>query len=1125
LKATDMGPVSNSDSAAVSALAIDAPSLGPRSAWPQALANIADVIAASPFPMFVLWGQRRILLYNSAYVPILGPHHPVAMGRPFFEVWPEVREIIEPVIDDAFRGRASLYEDLPVTLHRPQPEAAWFTFAYSPIKNDDGSIGGALCVCTETTEGVRARHRLAFLLALEERFREVESPDEIIRVAQAALGEHLRVSRVGYGRLDAGERFFTTKDNWTNGSVEHFNGTHDLAAFGDQIHGALKRGEPLAVEDTVTDPRIDAAGAQAFEGLQTRAAATVSLIKNGRFVAAMYVHHNEPRYWDAEDVGLIRDVAERTWSAVERAAAEAELRTRERLLRFLDELARETAASTDADEILAITTRLTAAHLGLSNCAYADMDADQNGFTIRGNWHAPGSPSIVGHYQLADFGTLAVQELSAGRPLIINDNLKEIEPHEAKTFQDIGIGATICMPLVRSGQLVALMAIHDRDPHYWTDYELTVIREVTERSWAHVERVRSEALRRDREERLRIAMDAAQMGTWDWDLVAGRGSWSDRTAEIMGVAPGTEITPEMRYELVHPDDRDWVGKQVVESIQTGRDFATEYRIVRPNGEVRWISSRGRVQMDANGRAVRTTGTVRDVTRRRRAQDELQQLNSRLEQEVAHRTAERDRMWRLSRDLFVVVGRRWDIRAINPAVERLLGYDPRDLVGRRFDTFVHPDDLNQAGASIRAAAHQPVGDFRARLRNSDGAWREFSWTAAPTEGEAYVIGRDITAEVERSRDLALAQDALRESQKLEALGKLTGGVAHDFNNLLTPIVGSLDLLSRAEGLSERQRRLVGAGLESAERARTLVQRLLAFARRQPLNIGPVDVEALIAGMAELIGSTSGPHIDLRVKVAPALPAAQADANQLELAILNLAVNARDAMPEGGTLSITASDETVERLRGGKLQPGRYVRIGVADTGTGMDADTLARAVEPFFSTKGIGKGTGLGLSMVDGLASQLGGAMLIESRVGLGTSVDIFLPVSTAPAASAPLPQEEEAAAASGTILLVDDDEGARSATRELLIDLGYRIEEAGSGEEALALLERGGRYDAVLSDQLMPGMTGSQLATRIAARRPGTPVLLVSGYADLDSVSPGLPRLAKPFRRDQLRKELQALGV
>jgi PAS domain S-box-containing protein len=1123
-----MGPADtlSSDSAAAERRGvIVSDALGPRSRWPQALGNIVDVIAASPFPMFVLWGEERILLHNAAYIPILGPHHPSAMGRPFFEVWPEVREVIEPVIAAAFCGEASLYEDLPVTLHRPALEQAWFTFAYSPVRDDDGGVGGALCVCTETTAGVRARRRLAFLLRLEERFRSFEKPHEVIRFAQAALGEHLEVSRVGYGYLDPGERLFTTEENWTDGSVEHFNGTHDLAAFGEEIYGALRRGEALAVENSLTDPRVGA-GAAAFEGLQTRAAATVSLIKGGRFVAALYLHNREPRRWDVEEIGLIRDVAERTWSAVEQARAETELRTRERLLRFLDELARDTAAATDADEILAATTRLTAAHLGLSNCAYADMDPDEDGFTIRGNWHAPGSPSIVGHYRLADFGALAVQELSAGRPLIINDNLKEIDPHEAKTFQDIGIGATICMPLVRGERLVALMAIHDRDPHYWSDYELTVIREVTARSWAHVERVRSEAIRRDREERLRIAMDAAQMGTWDWDLITARGSWSERTLEIMGVTGAQEITPEMRYNSIHPDDRDWVGRAVAESIQTGSDFVTEYRIVRPDGDVRWVSSRGRVQMDGEGRAVRTTGTVRDVTRRRRAQEELKQLNSRLEHEVAARTAERDRMWRLSRDLFVVVGRKWDIRAINPAVERLLGYDPASLVGQNFTRFVHPDDLREAGGSIRAAANEPVGDFRARLRNKVGDWREFSWTAAPAEGEAYVIGRDITAEVERTRDLELAQDALRESQKLEALGKLTGGVAHDFNNLLTPIVGSLDLLSRAEGLSDRQRRLVGAGLESAERARTLVQRLLAFARRQPLKVGPVDVASLVGGMADLIGSTSGPHISLRVRVDAGLPPAEADINQLELAILNLAVNARDAMPEGGTLSITGALEQVDRPLDNRLRPGRYVRIGVADTGTGMDAETLARAVEPFFSTKGIGKGTGLGLSMVDGLASQLGGAMLIESRLGLGTCVNIYLPVSAAALAAAPLDDSETAQpAASGTILLVDDDDAARTSTRELLEDLGYSVDEAGSAEQALVMLGEGRRYDAMLSDQLMPGMTGSELAARIAARWPGTPVLLVSGYADLDSISPDLPRLAKPFKRDQLRKELQALGI
>jgi PAS domain S-box-containing protein len=795
-----------------------------------------------------------------------------------------------------------------------------------------------------------------------------------------------------------------------------------------------------------------------------------------------------------------------------------------RRLAFLHELGDAIAGATRAEEIMAITTRMTAQHLGLSNCAYADMDEDEDGFTIRGDWHAPGSPSIVGHYSLADFGKLAVQELSAARPLIINDNSIELTPEEAKTFQDIGIAATICMPLVKGGKLVALMAVHDRAPHHWSDYERALIAEVTERSWAHIERVRADAALKENEQRLRLAMEAAQIGTWDWDLVGLRGSWSERTAEIMGFPPGQEITPEQRYQSIHPDDRDWVGGEIAKSIQTGSDFVTEYRVVRPDGGVRWVASRGTVEIQ-NGRAVRTTGTVRDVTARREAQERLKQLNASLEQQVAERTAERDGMWRLSHDLFLVIGKRWQIRAANPAVEVLLGYQQASVIGLRFDRFVHPDDLRAAASSIRAAATRPVGDFTARLRAQDGEWRCFSWSAAPSEGEAYVIGRDITDEVRRKEELELAQEALRQSQKLEALGQLTGGVAHDFNNLLTPIVGSLDLLSRAPDASERQRRLIGAALESAERARVLVQRLLAFARRQPLQAGPVDIKALVTGVAELIASTSGPQIALKLDIPPGLPLAEADANQLELALLNLAVNSRDAMPDGGALSIRARADEVGARHRSKLPPGRYIRLTVADTGRGMDELTLARAIEPFFSTKGVGKGTGLGLSMVHGLVSQLKGTMLIESRPDFGTSVDLYLPVSEREmSADAPERPADGASTATGSILLVDDDPAVRAATRELLADMGYRVEEAASAPEACDKLEARS-YDAVLSDHLMPGVTGADLARTIRARWPALPVLIVSGFAELDSVSPDLPRLAKPFRREDLARELAALGV
>jgi CheY-like chemotaxis protein/two-component sensor histidine kinase len=326
--------------------------------------------------------------------------------------------------------------------------------------------------------------------------------------------------------------------------------------------------------------------------------------------------------------------------------------------------------------------------------------------------------------------------------------------------------------------------------------------------------------------------------------------------------------------------------------------------------------------------------------------------------------------------------------------------------------------------------------------------------------------------------------------------------------------------------EREQRLIGGALHSAERAKTLVQRLLAFARRQPLQSTAVDVAKLVTGMADLLASTMGPQIRLVVDAPDNLPPANADPNQLEMALLNLVVNARDAMPEGGTVRITASLNTVRADHRTKLRPGRYIHVSVADSGIGMDDVTVTRAVEPFFSTKGFGKGTGLGLSMAHGLAAQLGGALTIKSRQGVGTNVELWLPLSeaTADAANDPNGMVPRLPDGKGTALLVDDEELVRMSTADMLSDFGYRVVEAGSAEEALQLVRGGLKPDLLITDHLMQGMNGTDLARTVLAQRLATKALVISGYAELEGVDPDLPRLNKPFRRDELAAAVAALG-
>jgi signal transduction histidine kinase len=374
-----------------------------------------------------------------------------------------------------------------------------------------------------------------------------------------------------------------------------------------------------------------------------------------------------------------------------------------------------------------------------------------------------------------------------------------------------------------------------------------------------------------------------------------------------------------------------------------------------------------------------------------------------------------------------------------------------------------------------------------------------------------------------REAALAQ--VHEMQKVESLGQLTGGVAHDFNNLLMAVLGNLEILRKYIPDDARLRRLIDGAIQGAERGATLTRRMLAFARRQELKPAAVDVAKLVDSMVEMLSRSLGPSIEITTDFADEVPAARVDPNQLELALLNLALNARDAMPRGGTLTISARRESIQAddIRG--LKPGNYVRIAECDTGTGMAEATVKRATEPFFTTKGPGRGTGLGLSMVDGLVAQSGGAMRITSELDAGTTIELWLPV-----AEPEKPAEERSAGPiridglrACRVLVVDDDPIVAAGTAAMLEDLGHSAIEAGSAEIALQVLSSQSGIDFVITDHAMPGMTGTDLAEQIRRTWPGVPVVLASGFPEIPGDELGLPRLSKPYRQEELARILASM--
>lgn len=464
-----------------------------------------------------------------------------------------------------------------------------------------------------------------------------------------------------------------------------------------------------------------------------------------------------------------------------------------------------------------------------------------------------------------------------------------------------------------------------------------------------------------------------------------------------------------------------------------------------------------------------------------------------------------------------------IEHVSEAWLDLLGYQREEVVGRPITDFMTEDSIQQRDevywpTLLREGA---LKDAEFRLMTKSGAILDVLFSGR-VERDAdgrflYALGGvvDVTARKK-------AEEALRHAQKMEAVGQLTGGVAHDFNNLLAVVIGNLDLLRKRVPDDPKITRLIDSAIQGAQRGATLTQRMLAFARRQDLKPQPVDLPDLVKGMADLLQRSIGPMIRIETRFPLGLPHARVDANQLELALLNLVVNARDAMPEGGVITVAAQERTVD-LNDGSLAPGQYVCFSVTDTSQGMDEATLTRAMEPFFTTKGVGKGTGLGLSMVHGMAAQSGGRLVLRSRKGAGTTAEIWLPAIQVQAVTPGIPMREGDAPSTVpgskglTVLVVDDDPLVLQNTAAMLEDLGHRVLEAASGREALDLLGRARSVDLVITDQAMPAMTGVQLVEAIKQRWPHLPIILASGYAELPfSLSPDIVRLSKPFRQGDL---------
>ncbi|MFC5546969.1 PAS domain S-box protein [Massilia aerilata] len=644
------------------------------------------------------------------------------------------------------------------------------------------------------------------------------------------------------------------------------------------------------------------------------------------------------------------------------------------------------------------------------------------------------------------------------------------------------------------------------------------------------ERVLAEQAQRESEARFLSFAQAIPHHVWS-ATADGKNDWFNDYAYAYSGLGFEDLKGIAWTAIVHPDDLPQVTTRWATAVASGATYEAEMRLRAHDGAWRWHLCRAVALRGGDGEVSAWVGTNTDIEDRKQSEQRLEHLNASLEQAVAQRTAERDRMWRLSKDIMLVAGFNGRIEAVSPAFASLLGWSEADVVGRNVLDLVHPDDHGATAAQMDSlGSGHYVYKFENRYRRKDGSWCLLSWSAAPDAAFIHAIGRDITADREQAEQIRRTELALQQSQKMETIGKLTGGVAHDFNNLLQIISGNLQLLEvHCEGL-EVQRWIVNAR-SAVEKGAKLASYLLAFGRRQPLEPRVVKISRVVMGMEDMLRRSLGEEVEVELVISGGLWNTAVDVAQVENAVLNLAINARDAMAGAGRLTIEAHNAVLDDLycrNHAEVAPGQYVMIGVTDTGAGMSPEVLRQAFEPFFSTKEEGKGTGLGLSMVYGFVKQSGGHVKIYSEPGQGTTVKIYLPRTLAAEdALAPVAELAPPVGGTETILVAEDDEAVRATVVEMLTELGYRVLKAADAASALAVVESGVPIDVLFTDVVMPGTLRSPELARMARERlPGLAVLFTSGYTENAIVhggrlDPGVELLGKPYTRESLARRIR----
>ncbi|MDZ4361797.1 PAS domain S-box protein [Brevundimonas sp.] len=962
------------------------------------------------------------------------------------------------------------------------------------LRIGDPEIHRVAILFTNITERRQAAARQQALLDLNDAIRDLTDPDEIAHASSKILAETLGVSRVGYGVMDTIAETVTIARDYNATGIASIAGVIHFRDFGSYIED-LTRGETVIMADAARDLRVTDGGA-ALASIRATSLINMPLMERGKVVALLFVNNATPRAWCEDDVALVREVAERVRTASERARAAADLEDSEARYRTL-------------------------------------FDTMDEGFCVVEFLDGPSGP--LDDYIHVEANPAAAEQV--GMASVVGRRIRELAPKEAQEWIDLYGNVLQTGQPVRfekafgsTGRWLELSAFRVEPP---SRRQVAVLfKDLTERN-------RTERALRDSEAQFRAFAEAVPNHVWA-SRPNGELYWfNSQVYAYTGVSEGELDGPEGWGKIVHPDDLPGAAAVWAMALETREVYRTEFRIRRADGAWRWFSVGAEPVHDQEGRLTGWVGANSDIDDIRRQGEQLETLNAQLEVLLEGSNAERDRLWLLSQDMLARADYGGGLSAVNPAWTRVLGWSEHELLTNPYADIIDPENLPATAAALEEMQRTGLPTrFENRILTKDKVWTPIGWTVAPEpDGLNFIaVGRDLSEDKGREVQLAQAQEALRQSQKMEAVGQLTGGIAHDFNNLLAGISGSLELLSKrlSEGRLNGMDRYIDAAQGSAHRAASLTQRLLAFSRRQTLDPKPTDTNRLIGGMEDLIRRTVGPDIEVEVVGAGGLWATKIDKSQLENALLNLCINARDAMaPAGGRLTIETSNKWLDdrSSKSHDLPPGQYVSLCVTDTGTGMPPEVQAQAFDPFFTTKPMGQGTGLGLSMIHGFVRQSGGQVRIYSEMGKGTTMCLYLPrylggvdgnedTSITPVAEGGHGE---------TVLIIDDEETVRMLIAEVLGDAGYNVIEAPDGPSGLDILRSDRRIDLLVSDVGLPGgMNGRQVADAARVSRPDLKVLFITGYAENAAVgngllAPGMEVLTKPFVMGDLAAKVHDL--